>query len=77
MTGVYLLLFAFVSLSSATPFPSLQQKLLTNLFSPEYNPLFIPVKNASVRQEVYLGATLKNILDFNMEKVEAVHLMIK
>jgi len=68
MTGVYLLLFALISLSSATPFPSHQQKLLTTLFSPDYNPLFIPVKNASVHQEVFLEATLQKIIDFDMDK---------
>ena len=68
MVGHLLLLF-LLPLSSATPFPSHQQALLTTLFSPEYNPLFIPVKNESVHQEVFLEATLQKIIDFDMDKV--------
>ena len=69
MDGHLLLLF-LLPLSSATPFPSHQQALLTTLFSPDYNPLFIPVKNESVHQEVFLEATLQKIIDFDMDKVD-------
>merc|ERR1712106_913879 len=67
MSSKYLLLF-LLPLSSATPFPAHQQALLTSLFSPDYNPLFIPVKNASVHQEVFVEATLQKIIDFDMDK---------
>ena len=71
MIGNYLLLFLLPILSSATPYPSHQQALLDTLFSPDYNPLFIPVKNESVHhQEVFLEATLQKIIDFDMEKVD-------
>ena len=61
MSSKYLILF-LLPLSSATPFPAHQQALLTSLFSPDYNPLFIPVKNASVHQEVLLEATLQKTM---------------
>ena len=70
MTGHYLYLLFFLSLSSATPFPSHQQNLLSTLFGPDYNPLFIPVKNASVPQEVFMEATLQKIIDVDMDKVD-------
>merc|ERR1739838_247199 len=63
MTGHYLYLLFFLSLSSTTPFPAHQQNLLSTLFGPDYNPLFIPVKNASVPQEVFMEATLQKIND--------------
>merc|ERR1719435_295652 len=69
MTGNYLLLFLLPIMSSATPYPAYQQALLNTLFSPDYNPLFIPVKNESVHhQEVFLEATLQKIIDFDMDK---------
>merc|ERR1711909_243001 len=69
MTGNYLLLLLLPIMSSATPYPAYQQALLNTLFSPDYNPLFIPVKNESVHhQEVFLEATLQKIIDFDMEK---------
>merc|ERR1719312_1411228 len=54
MIGNYLLLFLLPILTSATPYPSHQQALLDTLFSPDYNPLFIPVKNESVHQDIFL-----------------------
>merc|ERR1711874_813 len=67
MTGKYLIFLLPLS-SYAPPFPSHQQALLDTLFSPDYNPLFIPVKNESVHQEVFLEATLQKIIDFDMDK---------
>eukprot|EP00092_Neocalanus_flemingeri_P089932 GFUD01113885.1.p1 GENE.GFUD01113885.1~~GFUD01113885.1.p1 ORF type:complete len:241 (-),score=65.47 GFUD01113885.1:93-815(-) len=71
MTRHYLLLFFLsylCSLSSSIPFPAHQQNLLTSLFGPDYNPLFIPVKNESVSQEVFLEATLQKIIDVDLDK---------
>merc|ERR1712183_944686 len=68
MTGHYLYLLFFLSLSSATPFPAHQQNLLSTLFGPDYSPLFIPVKNASIAQEVFMEATLQKIMDVDVDK---------
>ena len=69
-TPKLLLLLLPLAASTQTHFPGHQRNLLKTLFSEEYNPLFIPVRNASVQvQEVLMEAKLEKIIDFDTEKV--------
>jgi len=68
-TPKLLLLLLPLAASTQTHFPGHQRNLLKTLFTEEYNPLFIPVRNASVQvQEVLMEAKLEKIIDFDTEK---------